>query len=173
MQINYAGKVTKNEFLKALLLIYKKFRVYKWIMGISLAILVLLSIILIIQGSIELKNNLLYYLPGGLFPIIALTFPWWLPYLQLSVYDQPGNIYRNNVFGVITENEITINGSNQKSTFPWQAFTKYKIADDILLLFQGKNCMNIFTKSMFTSQTDWEAFISLIKTNVLNQQHRR
>jgi hypothetical protein len=172
MQINYAGKVSKDEFLKALFLQNRQYRVYKWIVGIVLAFFAFSILYLAILGSPELHKILQYAFPGGLIPLAAMTFPWWSPYLQLSAYDQQGNIYRNNIFGLIDENGITINGSNIKGNFPWKAFIKYEISNDFLLLYQGKNNFNIFTKNMFSNQSDWDNFISLIKTKLTVNQNR-
>ena len=172
MQINYAGKVSKDEFLKALFLQNKQYRVYKWVLGIVLAFFALSILYMTIQGAPELDTILQYAFPGGLIPLVAMTFPWWSPYLQLSAYDQPGNIYLSNVFGLIDENRITINGGNVKGDFPWTAFVRYEISNDVLLLYQGKNNFNIFTKNMFSNQSDWEKFVSFIKTKVSVNQKR-
>lgn len=172
MQINYGGKVTKDEFLKVLFLHNRKYRIYKWIMGIIITIFVFSLLYLVTQGSYESNQLLRYLFPGVLFPLALLAFPWWTPYLQLLAYDQPGNIYRNPIFGLIDENEISINGSNLKSNFLWKVFINYEISDDILLLYQGKNNFSIFTKKMFSNQDDWSIFVSMIKTKVSVNHNR-
>jgi hypothetical protein len=173
MQIIYAGKVSKDEFLQAIFLHNRKYRVSKWIMGFFLVLLIVSILILIIEGSIETKDLLRYLFPGILFPLIIMTSPWWIPFAQLLSFDQPGNIYRNTVFGQIDENEVLINSSNIKNSFLWSVFIKYQISNDILLLYLGKNNFCIFTKRMFRNQEDWNDFTSLIKVKVpVNRNHR-
>ncbi len=171
MQIHYAGKVSKAEFLQALFThSNKQYRVYKWFIGSVIVMIAFSAVYLMSYGSSELADAVKYALPGGLIPLVAMTFPWWSPYLQVSAYDQKGNIYRNNVFGIINEHEITINGGDMKISIQWKAFTKCELSNNILLLFQGKNCFNIFTRGMFSNQSEWEGFISLIKTKLSANQ---
>ncbi len=170
MQINYAGKISKDEFLKALFINNKQYRVYKWTVGIVFALFAFSILYLKIQGAPELDKIMKYVFPGGLFPLVLFSFPWWLPYLQISAYDQKGNIYRNNIFGLIDENKITLNGTDVKAESQWKAFVKYEISGEILLLYKGKNNFNIFTRNMFSGQSDWENFISLIKTKLSVKQ---
>ena len=171
MQIHYAGKVSKSDFWNALLIHNnRQYRIYKWIVGIVLGMVVFSVLYLAINGSPDVALVAQYAFPGGLIPLVAMTFPWWSPYLQLSTYDQAGSLYRNNIFGLIDENGITINSVDVKINFQWKAVVKYVLSADILLLYQGKNYFSIFTKSMFRNQNDWEGFISLIKTKLLANQ---
>ena len=167
MQIHYAGKVSKAQFLQALFIhSNKQYRVYKWFIGSLFAMIAFFILYFAIYGSSELADIVKYAFPGGLIPLLAMTFPWWSPYLQLSAYDQKGNIYRNNIFGLIDEKEITINGGDVKVSIQWKVFTRHELSNNMLLLFQGKNCFNIFTRDMFSSESEWEGFISLIKTRL-------
>lgn len=164
MQINYAGKISKKEYLKAILLNNQQLRIQKWIFGIALAVIAFSIGSLMIEDFQKYKSIL--QSPGILIPLFVLTFPWWMPYLQVTSYNQPGNIYRNNVFGLINDDEITISSGLVKSSSQWNAYTSWRIKDEILLLYQGKNCFNIFTRAMFASQDEWNNFLSLIKSKV-------
>ncbi|PKO14416.1 MAG: hypothetical protein CVU39_14270 [Chloroflexi bacterium HGW-Chloroflexi-10] len=153
MQINYAGKVSKDEFLKALFLQNKQYRVYKWVLGIVLAFFALSILYMTIQGAPELDTILQYAFPGGLIPLVAMTFPWWSPYLQLSAYDQPGNIYLSNVFGLIDENRITINGGQHLSGTKFQTMCSYFIKGKTTSTSLQKTCsaIKVIGKNLFLS----------------------
>ena len=165
MSIQYAGKVTKDDYLKSLLLHNQQFKILKWIFGIILFMMILSFVFLFFKGQ-GIGSLLRYYSPVLVFLAAFLTFPWWAPYIQISSYNQPGNIYRNNVFGTIDETGISINGGTVKASFQWSAYIHYKITEEMILLYQGKNSINIFTKSMFTGKEDWERFIVLIKEKI-------
>ncbi|TLM98910.1 YcxB family protein [bacterium] len=98
-------------------------------------------------------------LPGLIFPIVLLTFPLWLPEIQASSYNQPGNVFREGLRGTITDSEIAIQTAKGNSSTFWTAFTHYKSTENIIMLYQNKNCFNIFTQSMFANTEDWKAFL--------------
>lgn len=111
-------------------------------------------------------------LPVILVSIGFFTFPWWLPYVQLSSYDQKGNIYRQEVSGTITEDGISINNSEIKANLQWSIYTNYKLDKDIFLLYQGKHGFNVFESNMFKSQDEWKNFIDLAKNKVAVDKKR-
>jgi hypothetical protein len=167
MQIHYAGKVSKAEFVKAVFThSNKQYRVHKWVVSIVLGMFAFSTLYLAIQGSPEVAQVFKYAFPGALIPLGAMTFPWWAPYLQLSAYDQKGNIYRNNVFGLIDDAGFTIKSTDVNVSFQWSAFENCILSNDLFMLYQSKNCFNIFTPSMFSNQDEWEKFVSLAKEKV-------
>jgi hypothetical protein len=101
-----------------------------------------------------------------LIPLFVLTFPWWVPYLQLNSYANKSNIYHSQINGVIDETGITINGKDAKSSFLWSAFTHYNKTNDLMLVYQSKNCFNIFTRSLFSTKEDWDKFEDLVKQRI-------
>lgn len=172
MQIHYAGKITKDNFLKALLLHSSQLKRQKWLFGIVLSLFFLAALVLQIQKPAELADILSSLFPSGLIILVFLTFPWWVPYVQSMSYDQKGNIYRNNVFGMIDETEITISGTDIKANFRWDGFINYKVKKDMLLLYRGPNNFNIFITSMFSNQDEWEKFTILVKDKLSSNKKR-
>jgi hypothetical protein len=170
MPIQYAGKISKDDFLKAIFLNSPQLKLQKWIIGILLSIMAFSFFFLVVSPSKLFDSNisklLPSLLPGLVVFLIIVTFPWWIPYLQLSSFDQKGNIYRNNVFGMIDDTGITINSAEIKANFQWNVFVDYKISKDIFMLYQSKNCFNMFKPSMFSNQDEWEKFISFAKDKV-------
>jgi len=162
MQIQFSGKVSKNEYIKCLLLHNLQLKALKWFFGFFLIVFSVSIIYLSINGVVTFS----YIFPGFLGMLVFLSFPWWLPYLQLSSFDKEGNFYKNNVLGLINETGITLKGGAISSHVQWSAYTFFRSTSEILLLYQGKNAFSIFTRSMFSTQADWENFISLAKEKV-------
>ncbi len=172
MRFQYAGLVTKNDFLKCLLLNNSQLKFQKWLFGTVFVLLAVAVIILQIRKPAELAEILSPVFPSGLIGLIFMTFPWWTPYVQLTAYGQKGNIYRGNVHGVIDNIEITVNGTDVKASFRWNAYIDYKVSKDILLLYLGKNNFSIFMKNMFSDQTEWENFVAFAKEKVALNKKR-
>ncbi|MGE5124464.1 MAG: YcxB family protein [Acidobacteriaceae bacterium] len=170
MQINYAGQISRNEYLKALKLHYRQLNFLKWASGIFIVLLIFSMIVMLIQEPAQLAIVLRSSLPGGLIFLAIITLPWWIPYTQLTSLKQPGNIYRNKIYGSIDEDGIAINGETVKASAQWRAYVRYRLSDDLVLLYQGKNNLNIFTRSMFSTPGDWDNFISLVKNRFSMQK---
>lgn len=159
MQTYYQGLITKGTFTKAVLMHSRQqFRWTRWIFGIALALLLVGSVVMIIQ-----KPETSSMLPGLLVSLVFLSYPWWIPYLQASSYSSPGNIYRAPVKGVIDDIGITMNSETIKTNTLWKAYSHFKHADGMVLLYQGKNNFNIFTREMFDSDEDWKLFLDTLE----------
>jgi hypothetical protein len=173
MQINYAGKISKDDFLQAIFLNSPQLKLQRWVICILLAIMAFsLFYLMVVSPNPAFSKLFPSLLPGFVVILVVATFPWWMPYLQLSSFDQKGNIYRNNVFGTIDDIGITINSSEIKSSFQWTVFVDYKLSKDILMLYQSKNCFNLFKSSMFSTQDEWVTFISFAKDKVSANKKR-
>jgi hypothetical protein len=165
MQINYSGKISKDDFFKALVLHNRRqYRVYQWITGGGAALLGLSVIFLV--GSPGSDKAIRYALYGALILIVAETLPQWITFLQSSSYPQRGNIYRNNVFGSINDTGITINSTEVNVSFQWSVFDNYRDSKDIFVLCQGMNYLTMFIPSMFSNQEEREKFVSFAKDKV-------
>ena len=166
MEIQYAGKISKNDLLKCILISNPQLKRQKWLFGFILFFLVFAFVDLSIEGQGEYSILLKYMTSGSPFILLFLTFPWWLPYLQLSSYNQKGNIYRDNVHGTINESGISINNADVKVTFQWSAYTHYKFDKDLFLIYQGKISFTAFKQEMFQNYNEWETFISFAKDKI-------
>jgi hypothetical protein len=162
MPIYYAGKVTKQEYLKSFILHSSRIRQRKWFFGFA--------ILVIIVGAIVMHNQnprmLTDYAPSLLFGLLFLSYPWWTPYLSLLSYGQKGNFFHSNLHGAISDNTITINGEKLQIELQWTAFIDYKIDKDLVLLYQSPNQFNIFVRSMFSNQDEWEMFASVAREKI-------
>ena len=171
MEIQYTGKVTKNDFLQAIFLNSPQLKLQRWIIGILLVIMAFsLVYLLAVDPNSSISSLFPSQLPILLFVLVIISFPWWVPYLQLSSITRKGSIYRNTVFGNIDDSGITINSDDIKMSFTWNVFVKWKISKDIFMLYQSKNCFNLFTLSMFTNRDEWERFIAFAKEKIASNK---
>jgi hypothetical protein len=163
MQTVFQGQVSKQEYSKALEIHNSLFKWIKWPCGIILAIVVLSTGVTISRNPSMTQ----YFLPPIVFPLIFLTFPWWIISIQAASYDQKGNIYQTPINGLIDDTGITVNSQVVKSSILWNAFTHYKKNKEMVLLYQGKSCFNIFTASLFKNENEWNQFLSEINSKVV------
>lgn len=169
MQIHYAGKITKDDFLQAIFLNSPRLKFQRWFFAIVLFFVAFSLIYLWAAGPASIVE--------GLFPGLAIffifgTFPWWMPYIQLTSFDQKTNIYRNSVFGMIDETGISINSTEVKTSFQWSVFIDYKLSKDLFMLYQSRNCFNLFKPSMFGTREEWDKFVSFA-TNKISANKKR
>ena len=158
MNIPFQGNLSKNEYRQVMALHLKLPGWQRWFFT-GAALLLFISAVF---QFIRLPELATYLLPALVFSTVFLTFPLWLPEIQASSYNQPGNVFREGLRGTITNSEITIQTAKGNSSTIWTAFTHYKSTENIIMLYQNKNCFNIFTQSMFANAEDWNAFLGEI-----------
>lgn len=166
MQIQYRGTITRQDFLKCIIMLTPGLKWQRWFFGTVLGLFVFSLVYLWLAGSTDSIRTLLDLGPVGLIPLGFLLFPWWMPYLQLTSFNQKTNIYRREVFGTIDDRELTISNGEVRAGFQWSAFTGYKMDKDLLLLRQGKYGFNAFKPSMFSNDHDWEEFVSMVRSRI-------
>jgi hypothetical protein len=158
----FNGQINKRDYQKALEIRVSYLKWVKWLCGLLLLIVILSYSVTSIRNPALVPS----LLPGIIFPLVSLSFPWWMIFIQATSYDQKGNIYRNPVNGQIDEDGVTMIGSGIKSQFCWNVFTSYKLQGSMLLLYQGKSCFNIFTSSLFADEEDWNKFQKIVKEKI-------
>jgi hypothetical protein len=167
MQINYAGKISRDDFLQAIFLNSPQLKLQRWVVSILLVIMAFsFFYIWSLSSNSAVVESFPTLFPGFILLAVIGLFPWWVPYLQLSSLNQKGNIYRNNVFGLITDSGITVNNAEVNTSFQWSVFIDYRISKDLVMLYQSKNCFNLFVPSMFSDHVEWEKFVSFAKEKV-------
>ena len=162
MLIYFQGRISKTDYKKAIDMNLTFIKWLKWVCGGLLAIILFSNIVSVIRTP----TILTYIFPSIIFPLVFLTFPWWIVSLQAASFDQKGNIYRSPINGLIDETGVSINGQETKSHTLWKAYTHYKKNDTLVLLYQGKSCFNIFTSNLFENPEDWEKFLGELNLKV-------
>lgn len=167
VKLQFKGSVTKQDFANCILLLNPDYIWARWFMSPIAAIIIFsMGYYVWLHGSGEIIKSVLEFSPALFFVGISLS-PWWLPYLLLkSVYDQKNNIYRHEVFGTVNENEIAINNREISSVFTWNIYPKYKMEEDLLLLYQDIHFIHVFKPNMFNNNNDWEKFVSLVESKI-------
>ncbi len=170
MKIIFSGSISKQEYLKAIKFNYEKsLRGTKILFGIILFFFVFSIIFLTIVQPAFFPQKFLYFLPAMVGLLVFFSFPFWLPLFFANSYERPENIYRYPVSGEIDEDEILLVSNSARSTLQWNFYTKYNFYKDMVLLFRGNNSLDIFSRSLFSTEEDWQSFIELAKTNIGKQ----
>ena len=159
MAITYQGKITPSDVRKAIFRNYSRFRF--WIS----AVLIGLAVVWMVYSVIKFP-----YSEGETFfwaaLILIASMDVWLPFLYARRTNQKGSFYRSPLQGSADENGITVENGERKIEYVWSAFTRYKIFNEMVLLYRGKKGMNIFTLDLFASEEDWQNFKNLLEAKI-------
>ncbi len=156
MRIEYHGKITVADVRRAIFLNYAP--VMLWLNGFLLAGFVLAVVYFTFTGRMPPS-----YLPLLLLVLIVLAAPYYQPFLSARSAEKPGSLYRHPIRGVIDENGITTDNGETHIETPWDSYTHYKQAKEMLMLYKGRYCVNIFTPSLFADRQTWESFLAAVR----------
>jgi hypothetical protein len=166
MEILYQGKIEKNELVSAGSMHVKPSR---------LAAILRIILLIIFCGSalwllIEDFSYWQIILIGWILPIAILSRPWWTPYTFAGSANREGNIYHGPINGIVNDTGISLVGAKSSHHYNWSAFIAFKETEDIVLLYQSKNCFNLFSKRLFSTDNEWQQFRSLSRQRVAEQK---
>lgn len=74
--------------------------------------------------------------------------------------------FTGEIHGVATEEGIEWNTANTKTSFEWRKFLKVRQEADLSLAFYTPRCAFYFPKNFFASDLDWQAFNSLLQSQI-------
>ena len=169
MQIDFAGKITRDEFLRASKVIFARYRkAFRWIIGVSLLILFLYLAPYLIDHK-SFSGQLQYMIGPILFLVTILFYYFFQPYLAARRMNHPSNPYKDHVSGYLSEDELVFCYTNSKSNLLWKGFTNFVLKHDVLILYRSNTSVILLTKSMFTSPEDWDNCLALVKSKIPNQ----
>jgi hypothetical protein len=159
MAITYQGKITPADVRKAIFRNYAKFRF--WISAVLIGLAVLWMVYSVIKFPYSEGETFFW---AAL--ILITSMDLWLPFLYARRTNQKGSFYRSPIQGSADENGITVENGERKIEYVWSAFTRYKIFNEMVLLYRGKKGMNIFTLDLFASEQDWQNFKNLMEAKI-------
>jgi hypothetical protein len=161
MEIEFGGLVSKKEYQRAFFTHFDsiRYQIFKWLGGF-LALLMLSGIFFIIARGINLDTWAFFYF----IPILVLTIPWWQPLLAAASYNNQNNVFRRPIQGVLDENNFNVTTYISTVSINWNGYIGYRHKNDMILLYQTKNCFNILPKTLFHSDEDWNAFLEFLKS---------
>jgi hypothetical protein len=161
MEIQFTGQITQKDFLQAQSLHRKTSKAPLFLGGLFICMLIVTVI-----TSISEPALLGTAIPVFVILIIIIAVSWGGPRLQAI------NIWKNSkslqkpLSGKITEDKINLEGAYSEGSVSWKAYVSYKQSANMILLYQSPNLMNIFLKTYFKDEKDWEDFKELVKKNV-------
>jgi hypothetical protein len=167
MKIQFSGLVSKDEYTNVVKYNFqKRIRSTSILFGIILFFFLAGILVMAFSTPDFFSRKILQFLPAMLGLLAFLSYPFWVPLFFAKGYYQPTNFYQYPISGEISEEMITLVTHSVSSSFQWNFFTKYDRCQDIVLLYNGKTSLSIFSRSLFASDEDWNNFIELVKTNL-------
>jgi hypothetical protein len=165
MSVNYQGRITASDVRRAMFLNYPAY--VKWINGVLIAVVLLGVLYAVLTGSLSGTTGL-----GIFFVVALLAMPFFQPFLDARSVHRKGNIYYNPIQGTVDERGLSLDNGQVKTDFLWVNYTSYREAPGIVLLYQGRNCVNILTRPLFASQEDWDTFTALVREKIASRKPR-
>jgi uncharacterized membrane protein YhdT len=165
MSVNYQGRITASDLRRAMFLNYPVY--VKWINGILIAFILLAVLYAALTGSLSGTIGL-----GAFFGVAVLAMPFFQPFLDAQAVHRKGSIYYNPIQGTIDEGGLSLDNGQVKTDFLWDDYTSFREAPGIVLLYKGRNCVNILTRALFASQEDWDTFTALVREKVAGRNSR-
>jgi hypothetical protein len=158
MIIHYSGQFSEKDFAR----VYRQavpHRPLFW--GIYILVVVGLGFqIAIWYGTVR---SILFLVGFGLFFLVL-----WLVSPSLGAQ----RAYRINpelqhpISGTVSETGITVQTAQGLSERQWGFYQSAFIFSDIVLVFKDKNRSSAFLRSQFSTEFDWQTFITIVKLNV-------
>ena len=167
MSIHYEGSISKKEYLQVIKSHYGPvMTVLQVIAGFVCVFLTANFLDKIIGAEFSQSEILAYYLPGYVFPFVFLLVFIFIPRMQLIAFRNPNSQLRMPRSGEITEEQISTSGPNYSNVTRWDLYINYRLSDNVIALYTSRNCFNIFPRSMFATEDDWQSFVEMVKTKV-------
>jgi hypothetical protein len=164
MNIKFSGSLTKEEFQAASkLLRYPSsgFHIDGWV------ILVFIGIATMIWGFktlfIELNiNSGVLITPIGL---VLIMYGFKIRTDIRKVWDE--TIKSNSKFeGIATEEILELRNTDSEAKISWTAFSAYAADKQVVILIKN-NIGQVFSRSMFNSDDDWNSFIEIVSQKII------
>jgi hypothetical protein len=157
MEVNFKGTLSKNQYLKAhkLSFPYKKLR----------TLVLFLIPLLIIHAIFDFYRNRKLWI----FSLFLALF--WIYYFlkrkyYIWKYWNQSKVIKEPRSGVVSDKGIITSSKSGNANITWDYFIKYKISPDMIILHSTTLTSNIFPRSFFENDNDWESFVEMVKNNV-------
>ena len=168
MPILFQGVVTKKDYRLALQMNIPFFKLMKWmliftLLPVSCVLFELIKDFVVTGGMERGEFSITELIPFLIVGLGFYTFPWWYLSILTASYSNEGNIYSKPISGQIDDSSITMGNPGLKEvTHQWHAYQKYKQTDRMVLLYTGPRFLQIFTRELFSNDTDWNLFLEQI-----------
>jgi len=162
MDIHFEGRISRQDFYRAHVLHMKPSRLLMWL-RIGAAAFFILALLRTYTANPSNWQPLVLLA----FPVILATTPWWMPFYKTSAYSDPKNPLKDPILGIASPVGVVMSGPSFKSSMRWETYSHHKIGNSLVLLYQGGRGFNLFPRSLFKSDTEWEGFVRLVEAKTL------
>jgi hypothetical protein len=162
MQIKFEGLVTKSEFEKITKLQYDRALKPAKIICLSIIAIRITFFLVTISCRTTLPklSSIIAELPFWVF----LTFPWWVTvFNRRNKYDDPLNPFKQPVSGYFSDETYSLVTFLSTTINRWEGVTKYWNNQDFLFLYYRGIYLTPFSRSLFSSQEDWNEIIAFLQ----------
>lgn len=157
MEVTFAGAVSLQDFRRAQSLDGR----HRWF---SLTVLGLIALMLLSQLYFLLSDGFsLTTVTTSLPLLVLLVFFWVFLRYQIDNAWKKSQALFAAISGKITADRVQYNTAKSESQIGWDLFQKYKIAPDMVLLYQTSSAFNVFPRHFFKTEADWAAFTQLVQ----------
>ncbi len=110
--------------------------------------------------SLDPKSYLPILLVAGFFAFVLFG---WGPKKQLQ-----NKLLQGRYEGTVGDAGLHLETPYSKADLPWDVFIRAKIGKDVVLLYSSaiSNQVQLFPREFFASETDWNAFVELVRQRV-------
>ncbi len=137
---------------------------------LMIGILLLLPILpLLTRKSITLSDLISVVLPN-LFLLIVIYFSFRIAsnfLIQRTWNSQPG--LKNEITVETTEEGLQITTPLSEARIKWLMYTHWRETPNLFMVYQSRNCFNLFPKRAFSSDEQINEFRELLSTNLLDK----
>jgi len=160
MEIPFEGQIKQEDFSQAYSLFHK---LPKPIVIIGGGIILFIIGVFII-GLI--RSPSWSALPTVIMILVLGFLGWWI--FRFTRRDQwkSNEAFQNPISGIVSNQGIRMTGTNFTSEVSWELYRTYKISSDMVILYQSSFSYNVFPKSLFQSEDDWETFVELVEEKI-------
>jgi len=158
MEVHFSGTLSKEDYMKAIKLHFKSRSI-----PISLGILfiVLIAFATIIDSYFRQK-----FAPWFLLLISACMLHLIFRRYQVQKFWSQCKAIKEPLTGVASDKGIQLSNENRNINLTWDYFIKYKVSPNFVILYQADNLISVCSRSFFEKDSDWEAFVEIVKANV-------
>lgn len=160
MEIVFAGAVSLQDFRRAQALDGRS----RWF---SLTMIGLVVVIVLSQSFFFLSDGFSLSLLTTFLPLLLMAV-FFLVFMRFQIrkaWEQNQAIYAA-ISGTISKDSVQYNTAHSQSQSSWELFQKYKIAPDMVLLYQATAAFNVFPRHFFRTDADWTAFTQLVQQHI-------
>jgi len=166
MELRLYGQYTEQDIQRGLALVRGR---APQIAGIGIGFVMILgllpAVISVLSGQAEAISLLASLVPTalvlGVFGII-----WWKVPRDRARKLQKAPMFQGTVTGLATDEALELRSEQAEDRTKWAAFDRYRMSDEIVLLYQNNAASNFVPRGLFASDKDWQQFQQLVQATV-------